>query len=152
MYPSNPRSHALMTLFMLERVSKQAIAHGLPLTEDEKNLLASPSSPVTVSAQFKQRVTNLMSVAMDREPAVKAGRLDLNMRLVDTLKYIGDRRDWPYSAHLVAAVSKDRSAWQTHGTVIEWCNDKGILFAYVLLVMLALIAIPAVVVLLEHLR
>jgi hypothetical protein len=74
------------------------------------------------------------------------------MRLVDTLNYIADRRDWPYIAHLVAAVSKDRSAWQTHGTVIEWCKDKGILFAYVLLVMLALIAIPAVVVLLEHLR
>jgi hypothetical protein len=151
-YPSDPRTLALMTQFMLAQVSRQAIADGVPLTEDDKNLLASRSSTVAVSAQFKQRVTNLISIAMDREPPVNAGRLDRKMRLADTLKYIGDRKDWPYIAHLVSAVRKGRPSRHAHWTVIEWCKDKGILFAYVLLVMLALFAFSAVVALFEHLR
>jgi hypothetical protein len=131
-----------MTEFMMVRVSELAVEQGLPLTSSERHLLTSQTLPSTVDHQFEKRVVALVSDVMRREPPSRAGRLDRDLRLADALKYIGEKRDWPYIARLVEVVRK--SGLRRRWTPWEWFKDKSALLAYVLLLIFGLVAIAAI--------
>lgn len=141
-----------MTELMLVRVSEVAVEQGLPLTSREKCVLASQILPGAVDAMFEKRMMDLISEAMQREAPPEAGRLDRDFRLADALKYVGEKRDWPYIAQLVEVVRKSGLSQQRRWTSREWFKDKSLLLAYVVLVILGLVAIAAVLNLLGVLR
>jgi hypothetical protein len=151
-YPTDARKRTVMTDFMMVRVSELAVEQGLPLTSSERYMLASQTLPSTVDDQFEKRVMALISDVMRREPRPKAGRLDRDFRLADALKHIGEKKDWPYIAHLVEVVRKSGLRQQSRWTPWQWFKDKSALLAYVLLLMLGLVAIGAIVSLLGALR
>lgn len=133
------------------RVSELAAEQGLPLTSSERRMLASQTLPNPAEQQFEKRVMTLISDVMRREPRPNAGRLDREFRLADTLKYVGEKRDWPYIAHLIDAVQKSdvpRRRW----TRSEWFKDKSVLLTCALLLILGLAAIPLILSLLGVLR
>jgi hypothetical protein len=151
-YPTDPRKRTAMTNFMLLRISELAVQQGLPLTSSERYRLAAQTLPSTVDHQFQKRVMALISDVMRREPPPKAGKLDSNFRLADALKHIGGKKDWPYIAHLVEVVRKSGLPQPSRWTPWQWFKDKSVLLAYVLLLMLGLVAIGAILGLLGALR